>query len=202
MIGKLSGNIDGVADDHVIVDVNGVGYLVYSSEILGFQVGSNVQLYIETHVREDAINLYGFTTLAHKQTFVSLTNVNGIGPKAALNILSKLPPQELQQAILSKNAFAFKQVSGVGPKLAERIMLELQNKPLFKAAITNVSDNQIEHSVNAKSHVVFNDAVMGLINLGITYSEASSLVNAVIGSSEDVSEVISSALKLRGSKTK
>ena len=203
MIGKLSGMIDDISEDHVIVDVNGVGYLVYSSEVLNFHIGDKVKLYIETHVREDAINLYGFSTLAHKQTFIALITVNGIGPKVALNILSKLPPENLQQAIMAKDLFAFKQISGIGTKLAERIILELNNKALFKAGSNlNIAENQGSSAVNTKSHTIFNDAVMGLINLGMTYGEASSYVNAVIHSSEDVGEIMSNALKLRGSKVK
>jgi Holliday junction DNA helicase RuvA len=131
MIGKLSGQIDEVGEGHVILDVNGVGYLVFASARtlarLGAK-GSGAGLLIETHVREDHIHLYGFADAAERAWFRLLNTVQGVGSRVALSILSVLSPAELTQAIAAQDRKTLNRASGVGPKLAQRLVTELKDK--------------------------------------------------------------------------
>jgi len=131
MIGKLTGKIDEVGEGHVILDVNGVGYLVFASartlSRLGDR-GTGAGLLIETHVREDHIHLYGFADAAERAWFRLLGTVQGVGSRVALSILSVLSPAELTQAIAAQDRKTLNRASGVGPKLAQRLVTELKDK--------------------------------------------------------------------------
>lgn len=131
MIGKLNGIIDTLAEDHCILDVNGVGYVVFASNKTLSRlpaVGSSASLLIETHVREDHIHLYGFASALEKEWFTVLTKVQGVGVRMGLAILGVFAPDQLMIAITAKDAKALTAVSGVGPKLADRIVTELKGK--------------------------------------------------------------------------
>jgi Holliday junction DNA helicase RuvA len=126
MIGKLTGRIDSVAEDHVLLDVNGVGYFIFASaRTLSMMPasGGQVSLLIDTHVREDHIHLYGFANAAEQQWFRTLTTVQGVGVKMGMAILSALTPEQILTAIAAQDKKALTVVSGVGPKLAERIVI-------------------------------------------------------------------------------
>ncbi|HKY95889.1 MAG TPA: Holliday junction branch migration protein RuvA, partial [Kiloniellales bacterium] len=131
MIGKLTGRIDELGEGHVILDVNGVGYLVFASartlSRLG-ERGTGAGLLIETHVREDHIHLYGFADAAERAWFRLLNTVQGVGSRVALSILSVLSPSELTQAIAAQDRKTLNRASGVGPKLAQRLVTELKDK--------------------------------------------------------------------------
>ena len=131
MIGKLRGLVDSQADDHVILDVQGVGYLVHCSgrtlSILPAK-GGEMTLWIETLVREDLIQLLGFADPGEQQWFKLLSTVQGVGARMALAILSVLPPTELVQAIAAQDKKLLTRANGVGPKLAQRIVTELKDK--------------------------------------------------------------------------
>ncbi|WP_341756465.1 MULTISPECIES: Holliday junction branch migration protein RuvA [unclassified Candidatus Tisiphia] len=195
MIGKLKGKIDACFNDYVIIDVSGVGYLVYcSSKTLNkLVVNEFCQLFIETHVREDHINLYGFLSLEEKFIFNLLQSVNGIGTKMALAILSNLSPEQIQSAIARRDKEAFKVVSGVGLKLAERIIIELKDK-----AVTNLANNL---SINKDDSDLANDATLALTSLGVNKTEAYNLVQEIIANNPELSinELIKLALKARSS---
>ena len=120
MIAKLRGIVDFFGDDSAIIDVNGVGYLVYASNrtLSKLVKGSETTLFIETVVREDSISLYGFTSALEKEWFLTLTKVQGVGAKVCLSILSILTPQQLSQAIAAQDKTSFTRAAGVGPKLA------------------------------------------------------------------------------------
>ena len=122
MIGKLKGIIDTISDTNLILDVNGVGYLVFAPQktLSSLSIGSPATFFIETIVREDSISLYGFSTSSEHEFFNLLTTVQGIGPKAGLAILSALTPNEISTAILSGDAKIFTTASGIGKKTAER----------------------------------------------------------------------------------
>ena len=125
MIAKLSGILDSVAQSTLILDVNGVGYLVHASArtlAQAGQAGDPLSLLIETIVREDAFNLYGFREAAEQEWFRLLTSVQGVGAKAALAILSVSPPDQLGFAIAAGDKTALTRADGVGPKLALRIL--------------------------------------------------------------------------------
>jgi Holliday junction DNA helicase RuvA len=131
MIGKLTGKIDEVGEGHVILDVNGVGYLVFASARTLARLGgkgTGAGLLIETHVREDHIHLYGFADAAERAWFRLLGTVQGVGSRVALSILSVLSPAELTQAIAAQDRKTLNRASGVGPKLAQRLVTELRDK--------------------------------------------------------------------------
>src|SRR5256885_5138948 len=131
MIGKLRGIIDSYGEDHIIVDVNGVGYVVHCSartlQALPAQ-GEPVTLSIETHVREDQIRLFGFTSDVEREWFRLLQTVQGVGTKVALAILSTLRPADLASAIAMRDKAMVARSPGVGPKVAERVVTELNDK--------------------------------------------------------------------------
>ena len=131
MIGKLSGRIDEIGESHLILDVGGVGYLVFASgKTLGRLggAGTAAALLIETHVREDHIHLYGFADAAERAWFRLLLTVQGVGSKVALSLLSALAPGDLARAIAAQDKAALTQASGVGAKLAARLLTELKDK--------------------------------------------------------------------------
>ena len=181
MIGKLKGTIDAHGEDHVILDVHGVGYLVHCSsrtlQALG-KPGEAAMLFIETIVREDMIRLFGFASDTEKAWFNILLNVQGVGQKVALAILSTLKPAELANAIAMKDKAAIARTSGVGPKLAERICVELKDKaPAFSSvdsAIVKLAGEIEENRVAGP----LKDAISALVNLGYAQPQAAAAVAA------------------------
>ncbi len=130
MIGKLTGKVDAIGESLLIIDVGGVGYEVQASAraLRTLTLGETASLTIDTHVREDAIKLYGFASEVERSWFRTLQGVQGVGAKVALAILGVLSPQELANAIAMGNTGAVGQASGVGKKLAQRIVTELKDK--------------------------------------------------------------------------
>ncbi len=130
MIGKLRGKVDAVGESHAIIDVNGVGYEVQLSArtLRNLKQGEDVSLTIDTHVREDAIRLYGFQSEVERSWFRTLQTVQGVGSKVALGVLGVLSTNDLAQAIALQNWAAVEQAPGVGKKLAQRIVAELKDK--------------------------------------------------------------------------
>jgi len=180
MIGKLSGRIDSVSGSHVILDVGGVGYVVSCSartlRNIG-AVGDATSLRIETHVREDAINLYGFADVVEQDWFRLLTTVQGVGAKVALAILGSLSPEQLAQAIMAQDKAAMTQADGVGPKLALRLVTELKDKvPAFMNSPMRLAAGATP-SVLPPS--LAGDALSALMNLGYRRVEAFAAVAAV-----------------------
>lgn len=199
MIGQLKGIIDRVETDYLILDVNGVGYVVFCSAKtlarLG-EVGTATKLIIETIVREDQISLYGFANSEEKRWFKLLQNVQGVGARVALGILSAFAPADLTNVILSQDKAAFKPVAGVGPKLADRLLTELKDKVGFASASEVVpmkagAKEQAEPQENGNK----NDAVSALTNLGIARMDAFLAVNKVANDDMKVEEIITLALK-------
>ena len=128
MIGLLNGQVSSVYEGRVILNVNGVGYVVNTPNRLEVQLGQELTVYTYLAVREDALTLYGFDSAEDKEVFELLISISGIGPRLGLAILSAYTPAQIQQAISQGNAAAFSAVSGIGKKNAERIILELKNK--------------------------------------------------------------------------
>jgi Holliday junction DNA helicase RuvA len=180
MIGKLSGRIDSIAGAHVILDVGGVGYVVMCSartlRAIG-TVGEAASLRIETHVREDAINLYGFADTAEQDWFRLLTTVQGVGAKVALAILGTLSSEQLVQAIAAQDKAALTQADGVGPKLALRLVTELKDKvPAFMASPVRLAASGAAAPLPPS---LAGDALSALLNLGYRRAEAFAAVAAV-----------------------
>lgn len=205
MIGKLKGLVDFVTEDHVIIDVNGVGYVVFASAHTLRQlpsVGEAVAVIIETHVREDHIHLYGFADVAERDMFRKVLQVKGVGTKMALAILSVLTPSQFIQAVVAQDKSAFKPVSGVGPKLATRIVTELKDAfgaLEFDMGITQVTGSASSSSVQAMKQEVSEiaDAISALVNLGYSRDKAYKVITRVVEREGElsVSELIRQGLK-------
>ncbi len=171
MIGKLRGLIDSITEDKCIIDVNGVGYVVFISakcaaELRLIRSEQPVSLIIETAVKEDAIELYGFTSEIEKTWFLELTKVQGVGNKMGQKILSALTIQDLAKALVSSDIKTFSSISGIGPKLASRITTELKDSPK-KLGIDVGFD--VQKSVDSKKiahNQIALDALSALENLG------------------------------------
>lgn len=199
MIGKLKGNIDKIYDDYFILDVNGVGYLIFTSQRTLTKLEQNqfYEVEIETHVREDHIHLYGFTNLEEKNAFNILRSVKGIGTKLALGMLSHMSPAQMQSALTQQDKNAFNNLPGVGKKMSERLVIELKDKiissqPLHGLASTNSTISAKPADNNLKS-----DAINALISLGVNAMEAKARVENIIANHEEInlSELIRLALQ-------
>ncbi|WP_439271461.1 Holliday junction branch migration protein RuvA [Pseudochrobactrum sp. HB0163] len=197
MIGKLKGIVDEIADDHVILDVHGVGYVAFcSARTLGNlpAAGEAAILLIETYVREDVLRLYGFATALEREWFRLLQNVQGVGAKVALAVLGTLTPAELANAIALRDIAMVSRAPGVGKKVAERIVTELKNKaPAFAGeAAANIGLKQ-EIGEGVASTAV-SDAVSALSNLGYSRDQAA---NAVASALREAGEDADSARLIR-----
>lgn len=208
MIAKLRGIVDFFGDDSAIIDVNGVGYLVYASNrtLSKLVKGSETTLFIETVVREDSISLYGFTSALEKEWFLTLTKVQGVGAKVCLSILSILTPPQLSQAIAAQDKTSFTRAAGVGPKLAARIVTELKGKMVGLSVGADISDyatamddeNQTTASTeNYSATNAVEDAISALVNLGYQRIDAYQAVNSAAGKNPDagIADLIRLALK-------
>lgn len=191
MIGKLKGVIDSHGEDHVILDVHGVGYVVLcSAKTLAALPGAGeaAVLSIETQVREDAIRLFGFRTDTEREWFRLLQTVQGVGAKVALGLLSALDPGALATAIGTQDKAAISRAPGVGPKLAARIVAELKDKapaavgldPALARLAGAVSDRKAPQPVA--------DAVSALVNLGYPQAQATAAVAAALKQAGDGAE--------------
>ena len=171
MIAKLKGLIDSTGDGWAIIDVAGVGYLVFcSGRTLGrFAPGEAAEVLIETHVREDHIHLYGFYDVGEREWFRLLTTVQGVGVKVALAMLTVLGPEELLHAVAAADKAMITQTPGVGPKLATRILSELKDK-VGTMALSPVDAG--DGPVPTASGGAVNDATSALVNLGYRPAEA------------------------------
>jgi Holliday junction DNA helicase RuvA len=202
MIGKLKGIVDAVGEGHAIVDVNGVGYEVQASaRTLGaLKIGEPVTLAIETHVREDAIRLYGFTSEVERAWFRILQTIQGVGAKVALAVLGTLAPNDLSHAIALQNWAAVEQSPGVGKKLAQRIIAELKDKaPALSVAGLSVPASAAPGTGRAPPRDdAVAEAISALTNLGYQPAQASQAVAAAIaelGDAADTPKLIRRGLK-------
>lgn len=216
MIAKLRGMVDTIGEDYFIIDVNGVGYLVYASAktLARLHVGEGASVLTETVVREDSITLFGFASALEKEWFITLTKVQGVGAKVCLSILSALTPLQLAQAISAQDKASFTRANGVGPKLAARIVTELKDKivTIPVAATTTIAEIEKELNMDADQEVNAyedslvamesnsansEDAISALVNLGYQRMEAYRVVNKVQSENPnaDVSELIRLSLK-------
>ncbi|HAX91525.1 MAG TPA: Holliday junction branch migration protein RuvA [Rhodospirillaceae bacterium] len=198
MIGKLTGRIDSVAGSQMILDVQGVGYLVSCSAHtlrLAGEVGDTAALWIETQVREDAINLFGFADQNEQGWFRLLTSVQGVGAKSALSILGILSPERLAGAIASGDKAALTAADGVGPKLGLRIVTELKDKVAHLMMPASLSG--IKAAAALPHSGVSDDALSALLNLGYRRMEAFAAVSAAyekLGADAKLDALIRTAL--------
>lgn len=199
MIGKLSGIIDSFGSNFLILDVQGVGYHVNaSSRTLGAlgHVGDPAKLLIDTHVREDAITLFGFASAAEQQWFRLLTSVQGVGAKAGLSILSACPAERLGVVIAAQDKAALTQADGVGPKLALRILTELKDKAGKVDLGVGALKPSSPQTAAVEESGVDADALSALINLGYGRSEAyQAILKAKDKANDNLQTLIREALK-------
>ncbi len=202
MIGKLRGFIDSVFEDKCLIDVNGVGYVVFLSaktanSLKNFPRDREISLTIETVVKEDAIELYGFTSEIEKIWFLELTKVQGVGSKMGQKILSALTIEDLAKALISSDVKTFSQISGIGPKLASRLTTELKESPKklgidfgFDIATTENSDAALNNQIAA-------DALSALENLGYKKHDILRVINFLLSDNSKITleNLITSALR-------
>jgi Holliday junction DNA helicase RuvA len=201
MIAHLSGRVFEIGDDSVIVDVGGVGYLLYcSARTLAHlpAAGEAVALHVETQFKAESLTLYGFESAAERSWFRLLQTVQGVGARVALALLSALTPDQLAQAIMAKDKAAFTRAHGVGPRLAQRLISELQGKvgELPTAAVLTLPGTA--GAAGAAAAGPLEDAASALVNLGYGRSEAHGAVAralAGLGAAADVEALIRAGLK-------
>ncbi|MBI2345396.1 MAG: Holliday junction branch migration protein RuvA [Deltaproteobacteria bacterium] len=171
MIALLTGKLAAVGTDHVVIDVNGVGYHVQIAELTRAQlpaIGTALALHIHTHVREDQLALYGFASLAERALFQRLLGVANVGPKTALTVLSKLTPADLVRAVAAEDLAQLSAIPGIGKKTAERIVVDLKDRLIREHAdlLTGVAGN------GASARGANDEALSALCNLGYTRQAA------------------------------
>ena len=199
MIGYLKGEVAGIYEDSIILEVGGVGcniYMPQSSLDLIDGIGITIKVYTYLHVREDAILLYGFLTKDDLDLYKMLITVNGIGPKGALAILSVMTADDLRFAILSSDAKAIGKAPGVGPKTAQRVILDLKDKidlsDAFEVKLSNTADETL---ASGGLGAVREEAAQALMALGYSQTDSYKAVRKA-ESSDDVEKVLKQALSI------
>lgn len=202
MIGQLRGKVEAIGETICIIDVGGVGYEVQASgrALRNMALGAEVKLTIDTHVREDAIRLYGFASEVERTWFRTLQKLQGVGAKVALAILGVLGPQELANAIALGNWAAVEQTPGVGKKIAQRIVTELKDKaPALTVAGMDVpATGKPGGPAQAGDSSAAAEAISALSNLGYIPAQASQAVAAAmqdVGADADTATLIRRGLK-------
>lgn len=200
MIGKLTGLIDAIAEDHAILDVGGVGYLVQCSTatLARLTAGTHASLMIETKVSDDAIRLYGFLTAEEREWFRLLQTVQNVGARVALNVLSALSSRELERALALSDKAAIGRATGVGPKLALRIVTELKDKAPAMM-LRGHGEDGVPIAVAPRGPEA--DAVAALVKLGYGPSQAAEMVARAandLGQAAPVDALIRESLRAMG----
>lgn len=191
MIGKLRGIVDESTEDSAVIDVGGVGYVVFCSSrtLSNLQPGAAVSLVIETHVREDHIHLFGFENNLEREWFRLLNSVQGVGAKMAQAILGVFDADSLTRTIGAQDKTALTRVKGIGPKVAERIITELKSKVVSLGAMpmpaVTAGTKTSAKPQDAKQPRVIDDAVSALTNLGYPRTEAFGVITTILQRNSD-----------------
>jgi len=207
MIGRIKGQLIEKKNDRVVIDVHGIGYVVYVTEktARSLSLGSearDISLFTELLVKEDLLQLIGFLTQTEKDWFNLLRSVQGIGAKVALTILNTLDANELLRAVRMKNELAFSSVSGIGSRMAQRLVVELSGRKdlaiLEDEAVIEIRDENNEQTLNIiKRKEIQQDALSALQNLGFKSVEAKSAIDKIVAEDHinDASELVKEALR-------
>ena len=221
MIGRISGVLDYISEDHIIIDVGGVGYIVYVTQITisnSPKLGEKISLFTELIVKEDLLQLVGVISPLEREWYKLLTSVQGVGSKAALALLGQIPIQVLSRAILLEDSTTITSAQGIGPKIAKRLVVELKGKVPNMIKIQSKSETALDNLSNSPTSQTYEisqqkidqefsrndvsqieiDAISGLINLGYTQLNASQVVAKVINDSREelvVEDIIRLSLK-------
>jgi len=199
MIGKLTGIVDSIAEDHAILDVGGVGYLVHcpSSTLSKLAAGASVSLMTEMRLTDETIRLYGFSSGEEREWFRLLQTVQNVGARVALNVLSALTAREIERAIALSDKAAIGRAQGVGPKLALRIVTELKDKAPSMMLRGHAEDSAPAFAPRGPEA----DAVAALVKLGYSQGQAAEAVARAVrdlGDNAPVDALIRDALKGMG----
>ncbi|HKL26996.1 MAG TPA: Holliday junction branch migration protein RuvA [Desulfuromonadales bacterium] len=196
MIALVKGELAYKSVDHVILDVNGVGYRLFIplSTFYKLPDSGRIQLFVHTHVREDALHLYGFLSTDEKQLFALLISISGVGPRLAINILSHIPAADLQAAIADGDVKRLSALPGIGKKTAERLVLELKDK---------IGDAELSQPPGKPSTTgggktkPLDDVVSALVNLGYKENQARKILeNMEIAPNTPMEDILKGALKV------
>lgn len=187
----IKGTLVQKSDNYIVVDANGVGYMIYTSlnsmQNTG-EIGKKITIYTYLHVREDVMDLFGFTTIEEKNMFMHLISVSGVGPKAALSILSVTTPAKFAVAVITNDIKTITKASGVGPKMAQRVILDLKDK---------MKTDELEIDLEDESEDILSDnrseAISALVVLGYSSNDAQKAVKGIDGTLS-VEEIIKKAL--------
>lgn len=212
MIGKLTGILEYKASDHVMIDVNGIGYMVYCSDRTMAEIpprGQGVSLYTDLLVREDLLQLFGFQTSVEKEWHRLLMGVQGVGAKASMAILSALGPDGVSRAVTLGDWSAIKAAKGIGPKTAQKVVIELKDKaPGVMAMGGSLQDAMGDAASNTQvietttDHGAQAEALSALVNLGYAQGDAASAIaQASGGEALGTQDLIRAALKLLAPKS-
>lgn len=199
MYSYIKGELAEINTDHIVIDVNGIGYMIFiPSQALDYlpAIGEIIKVHTYLYMREDAMILYGFLTKDELEIFKLLITVSGIGPKGGLAILSTLSADDLRFAVLSGDSKAIAKAPGVGSKTAQRVIIDLKDKLSLEDAFEKKLEHENEKINIASNSQVKNDAVMALNALGYSSSESLKAVSKVeITEEMDVEDVLKAALK-------
>lgn len=201
MIGYIKGTIEGIMQDGILLENNGIGYRILTSGMVLDRIGGmhqDMMLFTYLHVREDEMSLFGFPTTEELDTFKLLLSVNGIGPKAALAILSVLSVRDLSLAIMAGDTKAITKANGIGTKGANRVIMELKDKLSFDDYFgeeDGYESSESGSSVTGANHSV-EDTVLALVSLGYSEFEAMKAIKQIPGAEQMESDaLLKSALK-------
>lgn len=200
MIGYIKGTVEGIMTDGVLVENHGIGYHIFTSRMAINEIGTmhqQVRLFTYLHVREDELSLFGFPTTEELDAFKLLIGVNGIGPKAALSILSVLSVRDLSLAVMTGDAKAITKANGVGAKGAGRVIMELKDKlqfdDLFQTEDDSAADSDMAVGTDGNS---VQDTVLALVSLGYSDFEALRAIKQIPGvETMESGELLKAALK-------
>ncbi len=196
MFAYLKGILIRKTADSIIIDVNGVGYKVFTaSSALATccETGSEIKLHTHFYVREDTQALYGFLNEEELKMFEQLLTVSGVGPKAALSLVSYIPPSQFGLAVLTDDVESFTKAQGIGKKTAQRIILELKDK--LKKLNDQLTDIKVETACLQPSDNKMKEAISALIMLGYSSQEASRTILTVYDEEKTIEQIIKDALK-------
>lgn len=197
MYAYIKGSLEMVGMDYIVVEAGGIGYKIFTSlstlQAIG-QTGKEVKIFTYHYVREDMISLYGFMTQEELGMFQLLLTVSGVGPKAALSLLSTVSPSKFGLAVITDDTKTLTRAQGVGAKMAQRIILELKDK--IKKEQLAVSQNpEFDIAAVSGNGSRLSEAISALMVLGYTQGEASNAVSGVYSDDMDLETIIKNSLK-------
>lgn len=197
MFAYIKGKLTYKHNEYIVVEANGIGYKIYTAlstiEAVG-PVGGEATVHTHLYVREDIMNLYGFATTEELGMFELLISVSGVGPKAAISVISSVSPSKFGLAVITDDTKTLTRAQGIGSKMAQRIILELKDK-IKKEQLGAIAGGKEEKAVAGRENSRVSEAISALMVLGYTPLEASKAVSAVYSDDLDLEAVIKMALK-------